>query len=280
MVASAGNDSIEAGAGNDSPFRGSGSDALYGGVGNDSLDGGDGSDTLAGGDGNNDRLLGGADNDSLYGDAGNDFPLSGNGADTLFGGDGDDALEGYDGADSLVGGDGNVYIVGFDAVGFFTAATTKTLVPGDAFDEASHDTLEGGAGDDRLDGGTGNDTLVGGAGADLIVFSAGGGNDVVTDFDVRLIDGRTTDQLDVSDLCTLGGDPIKSRDVAVSNDGHGNALLTFPKGETIMLKGVAPEDMNSKHTLARMGIPCFGTGTPIRTHWVGGQWKPCRRVIG
>jgi hypothetical protein len=52
-----------------------------------------------------------------------------------------------------------------------------------------------------------------------------------------------TDQLDVLVLTALDGSPVESFDIAVVDDGHGNAVLTFPGGETVMLEGVKPEQV-------------------------------------
>jgi hypothetical protein len=47
-----------------------------------------------------------------------------------------------------------------------------------------------------------------------------------------------TDQPDVSALTNPDGSPVESFDIAVSDDGHGSAVLTFPGGETVRLEGV------------------------------------------
>lgn len=141
---------------------------------------------------------------------------------------------------------------------------------------ADDDILEGGAGadvllgdlgDDRLDGGTGDDTLTGGAGNDIFVLSDGGGADVITDFDIGDddSDGAYNDQLDLSGLTDAGGDPVSVSDITVSDDGSGNALLTFPNGETLVLQGIAPGSINTAQALMAAGVPCFTPGTAIRT---------------
>jgi Ca2+-binding RTX toxin-like protein len=296
-----GADTITGEAGDDTIFGGAGADLLYGEDGADVFCGGAG-DTVVGGEGgtDNDTLIlnhadvqsisyGGGNNeaetvtftaasgggtltfyeietirmagqidgtagaDSMgagYTDAdcdqigaGHDRVVAGAGNDSIEAGAGDDQLQGGVGNDSLFGGDGDDTLAG----------------------DAGNDLLYGGAGSDTLSGGAGNDSLVGGDGADLFVFDAGGGGDVVAGFNVTLVNGKTLDQLDVSELRTTGGDPIKASDVIVSDDGNGNAVLTFPEGETIVLQGVAPKDVDSKQAMARMEFPCFGTGTLIRT---------------
>ena len=174
-----------------------------------------------------DQITGGSGYDTLSGDAGND---------TLDGGAGRDVVMGGLGDDSLAGGLGD-------------------------------DTLMGGAGADILRGGAGADTLTGGGDADRFVFDRAGGDDLVTDFDLSDpdADGFYTDQLDVSALRTLAGDPVTGWDVTVVDDGFGNARLIFPEGETVVLQGVDPGQMATAGQLYRAGIPCFTPGTMILT---------------
>ena len=169
----------------------------------------------------------------------------GSGDDTLFGGTGGDTLEGGAGNDSLDGGHDNDILRG----------------------EAGNDTLFGGLGNDSLIGGDGDDRLTGGSGNDSFQFARTGGADVVTDFSLADTDGdgRFDDQLDVSALRTLSGDPVTAWDVTVTDDGNGNALLTFPEGETIVLQGVAPSQMQTAQQKFAAGIPCFAAGTLILT---------------
>ena len=68
-------------------------------------------------------------------------------------------------------------------------------------------------------------------------------------------DGATNDQLDVSALRDLEGNPVDIWDVTVSDDGSGNAILTFPEGETVPLQGISPAQMTGPQMNA-MGIPC------------------------
>ncbi|MEX0310303.1 MAG: Hint domain-containing protein, partial [Tateyamaria sp.] len=180
---------------------------------------------VAGGDGN-DTIQGGAGHDSIEGGAGNDAITGGDGNDTSHGGAGNDSIDGGAGNDSITGGDGN----------------------------------------DTLGGGTGNDTLTGGGGDDTFVMSQDGAT-VVTDFDTGDADGDGfyNDQLDVSDLRTPDGRPVHVFDVVVTDDGNGNALLTFPEGETIVLQGVSPAQMSTPQQLNAAGIPCFTSGTAIAT---------------
>ena len=218
----------------------------------DAIFGGAGDDTLDGGDGN-DTLVGEADNDLLRGDAGDDSLIGGTGQDTLQGGAGNDVLDAGVGNDSLDGGTGN-------------------------------DTLDAGAGNDTLTTSLGDDTLTTGDGADTILLTVDGGTDRITDFNMTRVDGRTVDQIDVSDLTTPTGDPIRWRDVTVTDtigDGSGDAVLTFASGESIILEGVTPAEAQGRQNLIAIGIPCFTSGTPILTPkgWVAVESLNCGDTI-
>ncbi|WP_162177261.1 Hint domain-containing protein [Thioclava indica] len=128
------------------------------------------------------------------------------------------------------------------------------------------DSLQGGALNDTIDGGSGDDQITTGAGADTLVFSDGDGADSVSDFDMSDDGaGHTVDQFDVSGLTDGNGNPINAWDVTVSKDGGGNAVLSFPNGESIVLKGVSPAQVSTAPQLNAMGIPCFVAGTLIAT---------------
>ncbi len=198
--------------------------------------GGAGDDTLDGGDGN-DTLVGEADNDLLRGDAGDDSLIGGTGNDTLQGGTGNDILDAGAGNDALDGGAGN-------------------------------DSLNAGSGNDVLEAGLGNDTLTTGDGADVVILTVDGGADRITDFNLTRVDGRAVDQIDVSELTNADGDPIRWRDVTVTDtngDGTGDAVLTFANGESIILEGVSQAEAEGRQNLIAIGIPCFTSGTPILT---------------
>lgn len=180
--------------------------------------------------GTDDVVYGGADTGGIRVDAagGQDAVWGGSGNDTLYGGDGNDTLYGGAGADLVYGG----------------------------------------AGDDRLVLGSGSDTLSGGAGRDSFVLTQTTGADVITDFDLTMVSGQASDQLDVSELRRLDGQTIGWRDVVVSDtigDGTGDAVLTFPGGESVVLQGVLSAQITAKQALMAMGIPCFVAGTPILT---------------
>lgn len=172
--------------------------------------------------------------DLIYGGANDDVMLGQYGNDTLHGDDGNDQIEGGTGNDSILGGLGK-------------------------------DTLSGGDGADRLAGGAGNDAVFGGAGRDVFDFDAAGGHDIVGDFDMSLQSGTTADQLDVADLQNADGSPVRSWDVVVSDDGSGQAVLSFPGGESVRLSGVSPAQAAQTGMLHAMGVPCFAAGTRILT---------------
>lgn len=212
---------------------GGGNDLLQGSAAADHFTGGDGDDTEYGGDGD-DSLNGDQGNDQLWGGAGNDWLFTGSGDDVAYGEAGDDYLSGMSGSALLDGGSGN-------------------------------DSLFGGADNDTLRGGEGKDSLSGGSGLDRFEFVRAGGGDAISDFEMQLLSGKTTDQLDVSALRTVGGQSVRGWDVTISDDGYGNALLVFPEGESILLQGVAASTVAQPGMLAAMGVPCFASGTRIET---------------
>ncbi len=219
---------------NDSVDASSTRDGLKGDAPGVDIEAGDGDDTVIGGRGG-DTIHGGAGQDLIYGDYGDDSLSGGEGGDTIFGGRGTDDIAGGAGDDSIDGG-------------------------------READILDGGDGADTISGGTGDDTITTGIGDDLIIFEQSGGNDTVTDFDIGDADndGKSNDQFDVSELRDLDGNPVDIWDVVVSDDGSGNAVLTFPEGEAITLQGISPAQMNGQQ-MAASGIPCYAPGTLIET---------------
>jgi len=301
-----GNDTYYGGAGDDTLRASLGQDVLYGGDGNDSflIHAGAGDTTIFGGEneGDSDYLmhLGGAagntvmftgneagtiDNGTrvvtfselerlklsvgndivdatatiqgvdVQGDLGNDTMTGGTGADKFYGGEGSDVLYGGAGDDTLFGGADDDFLAGDDG---------NDSIDGGAGD----DLLLGGAGDDTLRGGAGYDFIMTGDGADVVILEDGGGDDQIIDFDMTLVSGKTVDQLDVSLLTNVNGDPVTWLDVVVTDtngDGTGDAILTFPGGDSVVLQGVAPGQVDGMQEMARMGIPCFAAGSPILT---------------
>ncbi|QCO55847.1 hypothetical protein EOK75_08875 [Pseudorhodobacter turbinis] len=276
----AGDNEIYGGEGDDyvaSSHATSGNDTIYGGDGNDIIYTGSGSDVVYGGDGRDSIYLAGGEN-TAYGGEGNDRITTSDtsGASSIDGGAGDDVISTHNGinnADTIAGGEGNDSIVSHDGDDIVDAgAGNDTVLAG-----SGDDTVDGGDGDDELygesgadiiTGGGGDDFMSGGDGDDLFVLTHDGGNDTVYDFDMTLNAGKTADQLDVNDLRNLDGNPIQWADVTVTDtfgDGTGDAILTFPEGESITLLGVLPTQVDGKLEMTTIGIPCFVSGTPILT---------------
>lgn len=286
-----GNDFVAAGAGDDTLYGGAGNDTLRGGADDDLLDGGagtdtvefrgdvteysfdygpagelivtdlvadrDGQDTLSGfeyatfngvtyhlvtGDDGSNTTLQGPDDGTpnlIIAHDGNDWGGGHATSDVVFGGAGDDTLDGGDGDDTLVGDGGNDLLRG----------------------EAGDDSLIGGAGADTLTGGTGNDQIAPGQDGmfDVIVFADGDGNDTITGLDAPVDNGDGTftriDRLDVSGLSDTNGARVNTGDVTVTDDGSGNAVLSFPNGESLTLIGISPATADNPAWLAALGIP-------------------------
>ncbi|WP_434286856.1 Hint domain-containing protein [Celeribacter sp. SCSIO 80788] len=292
----AGDDSFTGGSGNDAVYGGDGADTISTGLGGDYVEGGAGDDTIDGGAGD-DWLDGGEGNDTIYGGVGDDTLIGGAGTDVLWGESGQDTFLYYDnwGADTVYGGglgtdfdtldfsnvttditvtftgweDGTVTdgsnTVSFDNIEAITGGSGDDTI--DASADGSGLTLDGGAGSDTITGGSGDDVIATGSGTDTIVLLDGFGNDTITDWDFTDTDsdGFYDDQLDVSGLTDALGNPISTWDVSVSDDGSGNAVLSFPNGETLTLLGVAPSQVDSGAERYAMGIPCFCSGTRIMT---------------
>ena len=207
----------------------------------------------------NDTIVAGGSTGSINVDAGagDDLVVAAGGNDTILAGAGNDLIGSDSGNDSIIAGDGD-----------------DTIFAG-----AGDDIVFGGAGNDRIISEAGNDTLTGGAGRDVFVFENGSGTDRILDFDLTRINGVATDQLDVSTLTDAQGNPVDFNDVTVSDtvgDGSGDAVLTFPNGERIILVGIAPSAVTGWSNLLEIGIPCFASGTPIRTPQ---GWKPVESLV-
>lgn len=293
-----GSDTVYGGSGNDLILSEDSTALIYGGEGNDSLHGEDGADTIFGDDGA-DAIYGGAGNDLLYGGLGNDVLITqtGGGDDTIWGGEdpggADRDLLWIENTDNLLitfTGDESGTMLDLGVSGGTTSFfEIEDIWSGDGNDtiDASlttsghsiagslgNDSLIGGSGNDTLDGEAGNDTLIGGAGRDVLTggdgrdvfgFLDGSGIDTVSDFEMTLIGGVTTDRLDVSDLQNPDGSPVKAWQVVVSDDGDGQALLSFPSGEQLLLQGVSPASVLQPGQLNAMGVPCFARGSRILT---------------
>lgn len=284
-----GNDTLIGGEGDDTLKNSAGDDSLVGGVGNDRIVATDGNDTLDGGDGN-DTMYGGNDNDLLIGGAGADLMHGEADADTfqMSDGFGDDTLTGGEAGndfDTVDLGDVTTAVTvtydadeagtitdGSDTI-TFSEIESLTLTDKDDVVDASADnagvSIEAGKGDDTVTFGGGDDYISSGEGYDELILTASGGTDTVSDFSIADddTDGFFNDQLDVSDL--IGGSgvdgAIRTSDVSVSDDGFGNALLSFPGGEELVLQGVSPAQISSHSQLNSAGIPCFTPGVLLAT---------------
>ncbi|MBS1303783.1 Hint domain-containing protein [Loktanella sp. SALINAS62] len=280
-----GSDDLE--AGNDTLWGEAGNDTLRGGVGDDSLYGGTGDDTLFGGTGN-DVLDGGTGNDLLQVADDHDQTTVIGGEDL---GDGDIDTLGLTSTTSTLGAtvtfdgseSGTFSFDGTTSTGSFSqierVVTTEFDDTIDASAATTSVTLESGAGNDSIIGGSGDDLIVAGTGADTI--DAGLRNDTVDlgsdgEADVVILrDGFTRltivgfdtitanpdgtyssiDTLDVSQLLDAQGNPVNTRDVVVSDDGFGNALLIFPNGEEVVLQGITPTQASDEFLLNAIGFP-------------------------
>lgn len=290
----AGDDTITGGSGGDTIEGGAGADTVWAGAGDDWISGGSGNDTLQGASGN-DTIWGGAGSDELHGgDDADTFTLkSTDGSDTIFGGEGGNdwdviQLSGAAAQVNWTGWEmgsvtydsgatysyfweieqvqGTSYADTFDARGAGTGVNVIAGAGDDTIIGSDYaDVIDAGAGNDSIAGGAGDDTITTGAGSDTIGMADLDGNDFVVDFDMTVVNGLTTDQLDVSDLHDGDGNPINAWDVTISDDGSGNAVLSFPGGESLTLLGVAPSEISGAQQLYAMGIPCFVAGTRIAT---------------
>ncbi|MDF3414786.1 hypothetical protein HKX54_10005 [Sulfitobacter sp. M57] len=292
LTGGVGNDTLWGQDGNDTLDGGDGDDFLNGGYEDDLIRGGDGNDWLEGWYGN-DTIEGGAGNDFIDADNDSDLVYAGDGddtvvggysisSDTIYGGAGNDSLDGQGGDDLIYGGTGNDQLFGSgdDDTFFLEDNFGADTIDGSNLDEDVGDTLdlslvttattvdlrdanaESGTVSDGTD--TANfmeiENIVLGGGRDTIVLADGSGADRVQAFDLTDSgDGSTNDQLDVSSMTSDGGTtPVTTDDVVVSDtngDGTGDAILTFPGGESITLVGVLASQVDSTAELESIGIP-------------------------
>jgi Ca2+-binding RTX toxin-like protein len=290
-----GNDDLDGGMGNDTIYAGGGADTVLGGAGDDLILGESGDNLIDGGTGD-DTIWSGSGDDSITGgdDADTVVLQDGYGSDTIEGGEGGtdrDAIDASaltgDSTLTFTGDEAGTLASGPDGAAFIEIEEVRLGSGDDTIDASATsggvevdagegddlitggsggDSLAGGSGADTIAGGDGDDLLSGGAGDDLFAFADGNGGNVVSDFDMADADedGFTNDQLDVSDLTDEDGNPVKSSDVEVSDDGSGNAVLSFPGGTSVTLLGVDPDALDAGR-LYSMGVPCFTAGTRIAT---------------
>ena len=280
LIGGEGNDTLKNSAGDDSLVGGTGDDSIVATDGDDTLEGGDGADTMYGGN-DNDLLIGGNDADLMHGEADADtFQMSdGFGNDTLTGGEAGNDFDTVDVSGvttgvtaTYTGDEAGTLTDGSDTITFSEIEALTLTGQADVVDASADSagvSIDAGAGDDTITMGAGDDSITSGSGYDEVVLTAAGGADTISDFDISDDDndGFFNDQLDVSDL-TGGTGPdgaIRTHDVTVADDGSGNALLTFPSGEKVVLEGVAPAQMASHAQLMSAGIPCFTPGVMLAT---------------
>lgn len=283
VISGAGADVIYGGAEADSLMGEGDNDAIYGGDGADYVDGDSGDDTLYGdagadtlvGDDGNDVMYGGADDDQIYDAGGNNLAFGGAGNDLIFMASGNDTIDGGTGNDAMSGAGGDDTFALSDNFGNDTITGGETgETSGDTLDLSSTTTgvrvdltsanPESGSVSDGTSTATFTEieNIVLGRGADTLVLADGSGADRVTGFQAPIDNGDGTfagvDLLDVTGLHDLGGDLVNVLDVVVTDtvgDGSGDAILTFPNGESLTLVGVLAASVSSPAQLAAMGLP-------------------------
>ena len=266
--------------GNDSLYGYDGNDTIYGGAGNDSVDGDGGDDTLFGDGGNdtvildagNDLAYGGTGDDAIFASSGDNTVYGGSGSDEIYLGTGNDTIDGGTEADTIYGGDAN------DTIQLNNNFGADVIFGGEDLGDTDTDTLDLSAVTDDLtvdltnanpETGTVSDgsatatfseieAIRLGAGQDTLVLADGSGSDRVEGFQAPTPDGDGTftgvDMLDVSALSD-GTRPVNVNDVTVTDDGSGNAVLTFPNGENLTLVGITPTEADNPYYLNAIGIP-------------------------
>lgn len=278
-----GNDRIHAGAGWDFIQSSTGDDLIYGGPGNDNIRWGQGNadervgnDTIFGGEGQEE----GGDLLNIWikdwDGTGVRVDLTSSGSGTAF--------------TTIGGGRSTLRFHEFES--YFTHEGNDTVSAAQATPDADnagirfntrwgHDQLTGSRGHDTLEGGQGADTLDGRAGndfislvedawrplgsavrpdaqRDVVILRNGGGFDTLRGFqvgDLRNPQGaviRRGDVLNLSHLRDRQGNPVDVNDVRLSEMG-GQAVLTFPNGERVMIEGARAADL-TRARLLEMGF--------------------------
>ncbi|RYH10592.1 hypothetical protein [Tropicimonas sp. IMCC6043] len=73
------------------------------------------------------------------------------------------------------------------------------------------------------------------------------GHAVITGF---TLDGPYPDRLDLGEFSAAFGVSVRPEQIAVRDDGDGNARLHFPAGETVTLLGIAPDELDPPRLVA------------------------------
>ena len=111
--------------------------------------------------------------------------------------------------------------------------------------------------------GSGDGTLTGDAGRDYFVFETSGGRNLVCDFNMSLGGSLTADQRDMPELHNADRSRAHPWDISVSGTGHGQALLSFPGGESVVLGGVSPAQVAQHGMLHAIVVSYFAACTWI-----------------
>jgi len=271
----AGDDFINAGTGNDDVYGGDGDDTLIGAAGNDTIEGGFGDDQILITDDHDvDVIEGGED----VGNGDWDTVVFSNydstdGVTVTFDGEESGSYD-YD-STTAEGTFIEIEQVGGTS-GDDTIDASVTTQGVNLFTNGGDDDVVTGSGDDVVDLGSGSDTVDTGEGddyvdlgsdgsgnpdgdQDLVMFSDGDGNDTLNNFDAPTDNGDGTyngiDGLDVSDLRDENGNPVNTADIVTSTNGDGDAVWTFPNGETLTFVGLTEAQVGSPAQMEAMGVP-------------------------
>ncbi|WP_347267186.1 calcium-binding protein [Paracoccus sp. (in: a-proteobacteria)] len=293
IVGSRGSDVLDPGAGNDTVYGGGGLDLLMPSEGNDYGHAGAGDDNVRWGNNGSMGVIRNIGHDTLVGGDGFDllnvwtkvsgdnstggtvvFTSTSAGRASFPQGNGTlvfsqfEQFWTHEGKDTIAGGNA---VVGADGKGLHV--NTRW---GDDMITATrgHDTIEGGVGADTIDGRQGNDIISMCDGVfegrnaqpdaerDVLIIRDGSGSDRILAFqagDARGAGGsitRHSDALNVSALHDAQGNRVDVNDVRVTSQ-NGDAVLTFPNGERIVLEGVDAGIMD-RAMLIKLGIPAAG----------------------
>ena len=258
-VSVSGSSIVLGGGGNDTIATSNVSDLVNGGLGNDAISTADGDDLIQlSDDFGNDTITGGEAGET-NGDTLDASGLTTSGVNVDF-----SASEAGTVTDDTTG----------DVATFFEIENIITTDQDDVIDASAAIVginVDAGDGADTITGGDGDDTIELGAADednDVVVLTDDFGDDVLSGFETPTVnpDGSLTsnDTFDVTGLTNTDGDPVTTDDVVVTDtngDGTGDAILTFPNGESVTLTGVTPDLVDDVDELIAIGIPPVPDGT-------------------